>query len=318
MQLAKYCKFLFNHYTPFRNNTPSYIKILITHCQIISIISVINFKLIYATLDFTSFINFVKFFGAPQVLTSNQQQCLFNQDVMVDSYFQEIISYVVILVAYLLLILGVFALYVFYKKQLQLVSLILSVTVYYFLFLMPGSLNSLAAFLSVRNILDKQYMEKDLSVEVNSEEYNLSYSLIIPLLTGWLILVMFIFSILYRQRARIIKTTQSQLTIKQIFDNFSTKFYQKYRFLIMSYSKRAYYWEFVNIINKVLIIFIIHIYNQNMVIKTASIIVLLVIFSFIHLRIKPYESLLLNNLALYSQFIQIVTLSLLQIVLYVR
>ncbi|KAL4500541.1 hypothetical protein ABPG72_002965 [Tetrahymena utriculariae] len=120
----------------------------------------------------------------------------------------------------------------------------------YFLytFMQPDSVSLIAKFLTCRNIGDQRYFTEDLQIKCDQFEYlQFQYYIGIPLLIFWISLPAFFLFKLLRMSSNL--------------RNPSVIFCYGYFFI--EYKQNKYYWEFVRIYTKVVVILFFTLYNDN-------------------------------------------------------
>ncbi|KAL4468669.1 hypothetical protein ABPG74_005172 [Tetrahymena malaccensis] len=136
---------------------------------------------------------------------------------------------------------------------------------FYFLytFMQPDSLRMITKFLTCRTIGDKQYFTEDLQIECYQSDYQQFQQYIgIPLLVFWIIFPAIIF-------LQICKKSKN-------LDFSSTIF--RYGYFFIEYKKSKYYWEFVRIYLKVLIVIFFTLNNGNQQLSYMIIVIFKVIY----------------------------------------
>ncbi len=144
-----------------------------------------------------------------------------------------------------------------------------SITINLLVYLMPGMINQLAALLSQRKVDDisnESFTIYELSLVWDSEEFQYSYKLVLPLLCFWLGLFGWVAYVILRygktffhrkQDASLVKEVNRDSVIKNSHSiSKSSIFVFNYGNFFIGYNEERYYWEAIMMGVKLVLIII--------------------------------------------------------------
>lgn len=172
------------------------------------------------------------------------------------------------------------------KKQHTSFRTLLTCLLYYFIFLQPDFIHQMLALISCRTINDVSYLSSDLTKQCYTADfYKYGYGFIVPVLILFSVLIPgLLFGLLNRSRLKLMEH----------------KFRMQFGFLYKEYKQQSFYWEFVKMGEKLLIIYFLVYYQEFIKIKGILVFLTIFIYFLAQKVIQPY---------LYHKFNQIDYLS---------
>lgn len=143
------------------------------------------------------------------------------------------------------------------------------------LLLQPDLVSYMISILSCRKIGDSIYVLGNVNYECyTTDYYYYSVSLVLPALLAWsCALPLILVYALYRQRNNL---NNANLLLK-------------YGFLYKEYQIKHYYWEFVKMFQKILIIIILNYYSQDVKVKGILIFATIIVYFVLSIQQVPYK-----------------------------
>ena len=134
---------------------------------------------------------------------------------------------------------------------------------------------------SCRVVGDKKYVVGNVAHECNSTFYYYAFALILPSIVVFLVGIPLIFVvILYKNR----NSLKNPIIVL------------KYGYLLKEYKQSTYYWEFVKMMQRMLIMFVINFYSQDQKTKAFLILIILHVYWGMLTRLGPYLNPLNNRI----------------------
>lgn len=154
--------------------------------------------------------------------------------------------------------------------------------IFFVLFIQNSIISQLVSALSCRTIGLKSYNHFAISKECYTPTfYAYSYLLVIPLLVLWGVVIPGCgFYILFGIR-------------KKLFTLFNTL---NYGLLFLEYKPFIFYWEFIKMTEKILLIFAVNYFLHNLYYQAISSVLLIMTYSKLFNRLSPYKDAYFNNL----------------------
>ncbi|EAR90438.2 transmembrane protein, putative (macronuclear) [Tetrahymena thermophila SB210] len=154
-------------------------------------------------------------------------------------------------------------------------------------FMQPDALKMLSKFLTCRKIGDNSYFTEDLQIQCNQSEYKLFQQYLgIPLLIFWIVLPAIIFVLICKRSKNL---------------NISSTIF-RYGYFFIEYKKNKYYWEFVRIYLKVLIVIFFTLFNGNQKFSYMVVVVFIVMYISYLNNSDPYLNKKMKKIELLSLF----------------
>ncbi|EWS76612.1 transmembrane protein, putative (macronuclear) [Tetrahymena thermophila SB210] len=206
---------------------------------------------------------------------------IFTEEFLPHAYGRIIWSQIISVSYFLLLTTIYYFLYLAkYFKRFE-KSLIVTGLIFIFLFLQPNIISGLVQIISCRDIGGIQYLTADVTLKCYTMEYY-SYILILflPLFLIWAIIIPFIGIIVLKKKVRILNYCSVRLS---------------YGLLYSEYKKQTYYWEFVKINLKLIIIFISNFYSQQIQFKNTLCTMILFCYLMLSIFKAPYINVNFNR-----------------------
>ncbi|CAD8213993.1 unnamed protein product [Paramecium octaurelia] len=166
--------------------------------------------------------------------------------------------------------------------------------IYMFIFTQPTLVGGFIQLGSSRIISGVNWVQADVAYRSDTDEHQLWVAAFVaPMIVIWVALLPLIF--LYR-----VYTYRFHLNNRHIRS--------RWGFFYNEYDTSAYYWEFVKIFQKELMVIFLTFYEDYVLIKGALVILVLLYYSWIQINTKPYANNDLNHLDRYSTIVCIITL----------
>lgn len=243
-------------------------------------------------------------FESLNVVGNPVQQMIYSQDCFLQAMKQKIpIVYFGFIWQHFVAVIEVFLFLLFYipilklfKKKYNLRILLTASAIFMYIYLSPNFVQRSLQLMSCRTIDGVKYLVANVSKKCGTTEYySYTFTVILPLFFVWAFLIPFIFFVNLRRHAR-----------RGRLNNIHVK--QKYGYLYSEYDDDEYWWEFVKIYQKILIMAILEFYVEQIIIK--GILVFLVIFFYGALSSsrKPYDTGVLNKMDVQQTTICAVTM----------
>ncbi|KAL4465240.1 hypothetical protein ABPG74_001954 [Tetrahymena malaccensis] len=194
-----------------------------------------------------------------------------------------------------LLIIYYFLFMVRYFKRFER-SLITTGIIFIFLFLQPNIISELVQIISCRDIGGTQYLIADITLKCYTlEYYSYIFILFLPLFLIWAIVIPIIGIIILKRKVSILNYCSVRLS---------------YGLLYSEYKKQQYYWEFVKVNLKLIIILISSFFSQQIQFKNT--LCTMVLFCYLMLSIfkAPYINVNFNHIDQYLCITLIICLQL--------
>ncbi|KAL4461589.1 hypothetical protein ABPG74_016213 [Tetrahymena malaccensis] len=154
----------------------------------------------------------------------------------------------------------------------------------------PDLISYMISLSSCIQIGKNKYILANFSYQCYADEdyYKYTYYLVFPCLILWIVaLPMALFLILFLNKQRL-----QRLNLEL-----------KFGFIYKEYKINAYYWEFVKMFIKIIIILCLNFYSQNTLVKGNLILVSIIFYSYLLKTIKPYKEEEVNHIDYMSTLI---------------
>ncbi|KAL4435129.1 hypothetical protein ABPG74_003622 [Tetrahymena malaccensis] len=268
------------------NSTSAFIKIIAHYVQVISCLK-------YYHPQYPSFgLLYVDYIGDPVDKSTFAFDC-----ILIDfEYLQIPFEYLIIIwsqiyqVIYLMLYLSIYFCLIKMKKVQYKQYAIRNAFIFFILYIQNSVISQLVSAISCRRIGEKSYIRSAISKMCYTNDfYQYSLKLIVPLLSFWALLVPLIgFFLIFRIR-------------KKLFTFFNTL---NYGLLYLDYKPQHYYWEFIRIIIKITLIFIVNYFYQSIYYQGIISLLIILIYSYSLQNLQPYKEKFFNKLEQKSALIQ--------------
>ncbi|EAR94889.2 transmembrane protein, putative (macronuclear) [Tetrahymena thermophila SB210] len=247
-----------------------YIKVFINYLQIIGSIITFNIKLTTDIFDTSQYL------GTPVRQQMNSAECIL-KDIQTDipMIYLKLLFTLSVPIGYLMVfILSLILQRLFTNIKVRYYS-ICTAAIFIFILVQPDLVSQMIAILSCRVIGDSSYILYNITYECNTSQHQTySSTLVAPcLLVFAFIIPIGLFYILYKNKN----------------DLQNIQVYKKYGFLYREYKSQKYYWEFVKILEKILIIIILNFYSQDTNIKGVLIFLVITLYGIGSNVLQPYR-----------------------------
>ncbi|KRX01774.1 Pectin lyase fold/virulence factor [Pseudocohnilembus persalinus] len=293
--------FVFEYYILRENQISIIIKIFITHNQILTFGS----QLAGEIPD--NILNTVNFFGNPISNLSKSLECLLTYHEPKDQYmiiFQsQLLGFgISLIILSCILAVTMIMVLVRFLPRIHLKSSLISAAVCFFINFQPGTLEIALKFLFCQNIGGVSYPYFSSAITCDDSFY-------IYTVRGVFIAVIFLIVLIIP--GLIFWSMRSYSRQGLLYTSFKVQ--RSLGVYYIELKQNRYYWEFVWMILKVATVILANIYQSEgteQIIKTASISAMVVIYAYLVLHFRPYQSQRINQLSIQSSFILGITLSL--------
>ncbi|EWS71596.1 transmembrane protein, putative (macronuclear) [Tetrahymena thermophila SB210] len=246
-----------------------YIKVLFNYLQIIGSIITFNIKLTTDIFDSSQYL------GTPVRQQMNSVECIL-KDIQTDipMIYLKLLFTLIVPIGYLMVfILSLILQRLFTNIKVRYYS-ICTAAIFIFILVQPDLVSQMIALLSCRVIGDSSYILYNITYECNTSQHQrYSSTLVAPcLLVFAFIIPIGLFYILYRN--------------KNDLQNISI--YKKYGFLYREYKSQIFYWEFVKMLEKILIIIVLNFYSQDINVKGVLIFMVITLYGISSNVLQPY------------------------------
>ncbi|EAR84449.2 transmembrane protein, putative (macronuclear) [Tetrahymena thermophila SB210] len=268
------------------NSTSAFIKIIAHYVQVISCLK-------YYHPQYPSFgLLYVDYIGDPVDKSTFAFDC-----ILIDFEYLKIpFEYLIIIwsqiyqIIYLVLYLSIYFCLIKMKKVQYKQYANRNAIIFFILYIQNSVISQLVSSISCRRIGENSYIRSAISKMCFTHDfYDYSFKLIIPLLFFWALLVPLIgFCLIFRIR-------------KKLFTFFNTL---NYGLLYLDYKPQYYYWEFIRIIIKITLIFIVNYFYQSIYYQGIISLLIILIYSYSLQNLQPYKEKFFNELEQKSAFIQ--------------
>ncbi|EAR81841.2 transmembrane protein, putative (macronuclear) [Tetrahymena thermophila SB210] len=247
-----------------------YIKVFINYLQIIGSIITFNIKLTTDIFDTSQYL------GTPVRQQMNSAECIL-KDIQTDipMIYLKLLFTLSVPIGYLMVfILSLILQRLFTNIKVRYYS-ICTAAIFIFILVQPDLVSQMIAILSCRVIGDSSYILYNITYECNTSQHQTySSTLVAPcLLVFAFIIPIGLFYILYKNKN----------------DLQNIQVYKKYGFLYREYKSQKYYWEFVKILEKILIIIILNFYSQDTNIKGVLIFLVITLYGIGSNVLQPFR-----------------------------
>ncbi|KAL4465241.1 hypothetical protein ABPG74_001955 [Tetrahymena malaccensis] len=164
-------------------------------------------------------------------------------------------------------------------------SLITTGIIFIFLFLQPNIISELVQIISCRNIGGTQYLMADITLKCYTlEYYSYIFILFLPLFLIWAIVIPLIGIIILKRKVRILNYCTVRLS---------------YGLLYSEYKNQKYYWEFIKVNLKLVIILISSFFSQQIQFKNSLCTMILFCYLMLSILKAPYINVNFNHIDQY-------------------
>ncbi|EAR84930.2 transmembrane protein, putative (macronuclear) [Tetrahymena thermophila SB210] len=263
-----------------------FIKILTNYFQIVSSITTFNLEVPKGIQVFSFSL------GQPVKYTLSTLDCLliqFETEIPI-IYMNLIFSHITIIAYFMIFLIGIIFYQLIQKERQPFPTYKLSTAaMFLIIYLQPDLIQQIISLMSCRTIGDTNYILSNVAFECYTQQH-IKYLLIIllPFFILWiLVLPILLFTIL---RVNKQKLDDPQVKIK-------------YGFLYHEYKQKGYYWEFVKMIQKIIIIVLLNFYSQQIYIKGLLVYIVIAAYGIISQNVKPFQEEEINKIDLLSTII---------------
>ncbi|KAL4453069.1 hypothetical protein ABPG74_015300 [Tetrahymena malaccensis] len=206
---------------------------------------------------------------------------VFTEEFLPHAYGRVIWSQILSVSYFLFLISIYYLLHLFkYFKRFER-SLITTGIIFIFLFLQPNIISGLVQIISCRDIGGTQYLIADVTLKCYTlEYYSYIFILFLPLFLIWAIVIPLIGIIILKRKITILNYCSVRLS---------------YGLLYSEYKKQQYYWEFIKINLKLIIILISSFYSQQIQFKNTLSTMILFCYLMLSIFKAPYINVNFNR-----------------------
>ncbi|EAR94882.2 transmembrane protein, putative (macronuclear) [Tetrahymena thermophila SB210] len=247
-----------------------YIKVFINYLQIIGSVITFNIKLATDIFDTSQYL------GTPVRQQMNSVECIL-KDIQTDipMIYLKLLFTLIVPIGYLMVfILSLILQRLFTNIKVRYYS-ICTAAIFIFILVQSDLVFQMIAILSCRIIGDSSYILYNITYECNTSQHQTYSSILVApcLLVFAFIIPIGLFYILYRNK--------NNLQNIQI--------YKKYGFLYREYKSKKYYWEFVKMLEKMIIIIVLNFYSQEINIKGVLIFMVVTLYGIASFVLQPYR-----------------------------
>ncbi|EAS07146.2 transmembrane protein, putative (macronuclear) [Tetrahymena thermophila SB210] len=269
----------------YQQQSKVYIKILTNYIQIISSVFAFNLNFDQQILQITHYL------GAPVSTSVDYFDCILKDSTLnIPLIYQKLIILIICPFLVMIIYLAYEAVHqklINKSKKFYHYSLYCAF-IFLFIYLQPDLVYQMISLLSCRQVGQNQYILANMNHQCFTETYNFySQILVIPSLIVWVIIFpMILFIQIY--------ISKKKFSLNNIQVNL------KYGFLYQEYKESAYYWEFVKIIQKTVIIIVLNFYSQALIVKGSLVYIVILFYQLLATKVKPYQIDQLNKIDIYS------------------
>ncbi|CAD8079740.1 unnamed protein product [Paramecium primaurelia] len=262
------------------NQSAILIKMLTNYLQIISSISTFQLKL---PSGLQSTINVV---GSPIQTMTYSLDCFLSNVFTYEIQYARMIWQIIMPFLYITFFLFCYLLFVKFRHITFNRSVITTTLIYMYIYLQPSLIGGFVQLISYREISGYKWIQSNVSQRFDTP-YHLKWmlELCLPMLFILAVLIpIFFFYGLY--------SNSNQLDDKKIR--------LQWGYLYNEYTKTAYFWEVIKILQKELMIIFLTYYDDSVIIKATIISLIIGVYLELSLKYKPYNLNNLNKLDYYS------------------
>ncbi|CAD8110353.1 unnamed protein product [Paramecium primaurelia] len=262
------------------NQSAILIKMLTNYLQIISSISTFQIKL---PSGLQSTINVV---GSPIQTMTYSLDCFLSHVFTFEIQYGRMIWQIIMPFLYITFFLFCYLLAVKLKHLTFNRSVITTTLIYMYIYLQPSLIGGFVQLISYREISGYKWVQSNVSQRFDTpdhEKWMLELCLPMLLILAIFIPIYFFYGLYSNSNALDDKNVRLQ-----------------WGYLYNEYTKHAYFWEVIKILQKQLMIIFLTYYDDNVIIKATIISLIIGVYLELSLKYKPYNLINLNKLDYYS------------------
>ncbi|EWS75587.1 transmembrane protein, putative (macronuclear) [Tetrahymena thermophila SB210] len=266
-----------------------FIKMLTNYIQIVGSIATFNLSIPSGIFEFPQSV------GQPLKQTMNSLDCaLEGFSTQIPIIYMRLLFSLLIPIIYMFLFLFCMAIYHFLKKLMTICQkkeiknyyfpwyIMTTAIIFLIIYVQPDLVAQIIALLSCRQIGDTKYILSNVSFVCYTEQhFYYAFVLLLPLLLMWVVILPLILFLALKRNKKNLESIQIKL---------------KYGFLYKEYQNYAYYWEFVKMAVKLVIILALNFYSQSIVTKGVLVFIVITAYGILSLIIHPYQESDINEI----------------------
>ncbi|EWS73274.1 transmembrane protein, putative (macronuclear) [Tetrahymena thermophila SB210] len=283
------CNILFLGTTCLSDRQEVFSKIMTDHIQVICL--VVTFQ---TTFPFPFSFQFpFQVTGNSMSVVSKSIDCLFSQYPNLKPlwFYQILWSFILPFnIIFFLFFFGILT-----KNQNQFLKYKKTVIIFIYLYFFPMAITLLTRSLNCLDVGQKSYFDLDFTIQCFDENLHKPYVLYfsLPALIIWVIIIPVILYI------KILREKNSKRSIL---------FQIEYSFISVGYKEKYYYWEFLKLLYKALLILLSILLKQNVQLKVCMMNLVILINFYVVFKVKPFKKQYFNNLVQQSTLISALSL----------
>ncbi|KAL4440783.1 hypothetical protein ABPG74_013764 [Tetrahymena malaccensis] len=255
----------------FQDTTNMNLKAMMSYMQISSMINTFVIQL----PEWMTFIP--DYLGSPVQNLQYSFDCILNQQQQ-STYpivFFRTIWFLVIPIIYLVVVGFFYIILVLLRISKFDKSYIISGLVFLSFFIQPNMISNLLGVMSCRSIDNKLYIQSDISYECYTDIHKKYIAIVcLPGLILWAFIIPLVI-------------LRSLIKNRQNLDNATIRL--KYGFLYQDYKNKHFYWEFVRIYTKMIVVAVLSFYGDPYTNKLVIILCLFLIYQVALIKFQPYQ-----------------------------
>ncbi|KAL4503751.1 hypothetical protein ABPG73_017494 [Tetrahymena malaccensis] len=278
------------------NSSSSYFKIIASYLQILGSLS--NFNISIPSF----FPQTLNSFGNPIKVSIESMDCLLkNYSRGIPYHYYKYILQLTVPIWFYLIVIAIAFIYQTIKRQRLQKNYLYSSAVFLFIYLQPGLVQQGINLMSCIQIGDQLYVLSNLSEYCYTSQH-ISYIayLLVPSILVLLLLIPFKMFWLLRKNQKILDKIHFRL---------------KWDLFYHEYTLSNYNWEFMKMYEKLIIVIVLSIFNSQHNVKASLMIVILIIYTYLLIKNRPFKEQIENFIELYATLSCIVTMVLVVLII---
>ncbi|CAD8064552.1 unnamed protein product [Paramecium sonneborni] len=265
----------------------TFLKIFINYFQLLFVVSTFQLPIPY---QITILLGFM---GNPVRVISYSLDCSLVDKIEIDIIYLRMIQQILYPFIYLFIMSTAYIIYTVYQKIKINFSYFYIAISYLVLYYSPQILSSLINIMSFRSISNISWVQADVSFQYETNtHYQWIYILCVPLIIFLLFSVSSLFFLLFNKRHNL-KKIKSLLYLG---------------YLYLEYNTSSYFWEFVKLVLKILIGFVLTFLQERIIIKGCICLLILALYKSFLTKFKPYKLRNINIIDQQASFICLVSI----------
>ncbi|CAK68861.1 unnamed protein product (macronuclear) [Paramecium tetraurelia] len=265
----------------------TFLKIFINYFQLLFVVSTFQLPIPY---QITILLGFM---GNPVRVISYSLDCSLVDKIAIDIIYFRMIQQILYPFIYLFIMSTAYLIYALYTKNKINFSYFYIAISYLVLYYSPQILSSLINLMSYRVISNISWVQADVSFQYDTyKHFQWIYILCTPLLIFLLISISSLFFLLFKKRNNL-KKIRSLLYLG---------------YLYLEYNTGSYFWEFVKLMLKILIVVVLTFLQERIIIKGCICFLILALYKSCISRYKPYKLRNINNIDQWASFVCLVSI----------